>query len=87
MNGSPTDQGCALPDGHFGGHFSHGGIITGLKEISFMPHYCARADGRNWERGKERRRMCRTQLKGWGPKRESPTFLLETVGRELNLDS
>lgn len=44
MNGGPTGQGSALPHDHLEGHFSHGGIITGLKKISFMPHCCVRAD-------------------------------------------
>lgn len=44
MNGSPTDQGYALPDDHFADHFSHRGIVTGLKKMSFMPHYCVRAE-------------------------------------------
>lgn len=77
MNGSPTDQGCALPDGHFGGHFSHGGIITGLKKISFMPHYCVRADGGEIGRGGKKGDECAEHSsKGGGQKENLPHFCL-----------
>lgn len=54
MNGSLTGQGSALPDDHFEGHFSHGGIITGLKKISFLPPYCVRAGSGETGRGEKK---------------------------------